>query len=186
MPTKSPSLDNAKSYELLLILIGSLSEAEQKKELEKWEKEVSKIGSIQHKTTWTNRILAYKIQGQKTGTYWICNFLSEPKKIKEFQNVLRLDPKVVRSLIYATPKYYTWKDYSIEDLESDLSKILPKREEKPTFKKFENRTKTFHQTKKSPPAPEIKTQPEITEKPAPVVQTSEELDKKLDDILGDL
>jgi ribosomal protein S6 len=185
MPTKSPSLDNAKSYELLLILAGSLSETEQKKELEKWESEINKIGSIKNKTTWTGRILAYKVDGHKTGTYWVCNFLGEPKKIAELQNLLRLDLKVIRSLIYVTPKHYIWKDYSSEDLECDLSKILPKPIEKPRFKKFENKPKTFHHVRKAVVTSDTE-ETKVAEEAAPPTQTSEQLDKKLDDILGDL
>jgi ribosomal protein S6 len=160
-----------KNYELLVIFAGNLKESELKKELEKIETEVGKLGKIKNKAVWENHPLAYKIAGQITGSYFICEFATEGKRIPEFEDHLRLDAKIIRHLIYATPKNYVWKDYAAEDLEYDLDKIKGevKEERKPAIKKPVEKKKSFKDIK--------------VEKPAANVGKT---DKQLDDILESL
>jgi ribosomal protein S6 len=156
-----------KNYELLALFAGNLKESELKKELEKIETEIVKLGKIKNKAVWANRLLAYKVAGQTTGTYFIAEFETEGKNIPEFENHLRLDPKVIRQIIYATPKTYVWKNYTSEDLEFDLKKIKGE---------IEIPVK----------APEVKTFPKKIASVKDVVAGVGETDAKLDDILDNL
>jgi len=185
-----------KSYELLAVFAGGLKSSEFKKELEKWEIEISKIGKILNKTVWENRPLAYKIKQEESGTYFITHFEAEGSKIAELENNLRLDTKVIRHLIYKTPKNYEWREYSEEELEHDFKKLKSAAEEdKPAparARRSENRM-----IKKSPVPPAIpKKEAEDLKKPkiekAKAVKPESkkadagEMNQKLDDILADL
>jgi small subunit ribosomal protein S6 len=191
------------SYELLVVFAGSLKDSETKKELEKWEAEIIKIGKVVEKTVWENRALAYKIKKEATGTYLVIHFEGEGSQIAELENALRLDQKVIRHLIYKTPKNYEWRDYSEEDLEYDFTKLQSLEEEK-TEKRFTKKKpiiKTFAPKKVSTEkkiadiddTKEAKLVPakagnqtakkEVEKKPKADVG---EIDKKLDDILADL
>ncbi|MDD3066810.1 MAG: 30S ribosomal protein S6 [Candidatus Gracilibacteria bacterium] len=156
-----------KNYELLALFAGNLKESELKKELEKIEAEVAKIGKIKHKAVWANRLLAYKVAGQTTGTYFICEFETEGKNIPEFENHLRLDPKVIRQIICATSKKYVWKDYTAEDLEFDLKKIKGEKEIEIKL-------------------PEVKASPKKINSVKDIAAGVGEVDAKLDDILDNL
>lgn len=176
-PTKSVPVKN---YELTAIFAGSLKESELKKEIEKLEKELGKLGKIKNKTTWENRPLAYKIQQEITGTYFICEFSSEASKIPELESALRIDQKIIRSLIFSTPKSYEWKEYSSEDLEHDLHKIKPVAE-KTTPKKISS-SSTVKKFKTTAPKKKVAEETKTPKKE----KTAEIDDKKLDDILDDL
>ena len=181
--SKKMSPDNSntsRNYELLAILAGSLKESEQKKELEKWETEISKIGKIKNKTVWENRPLAYKIKQEITGTYLICEFEASAENIKEFAEALRLDSKIIRHILYLTPKHYAWKEYAAEDLEHDLSKIKPKTEAAAPKKAFAKKFKAPTPAKKLN-AEKAPSQEET--KPKKVAEIDA---KKLDDLLGEL
>jgi ribosomal protein S6 len=165
-------------YEVLAILRGTAKPSDTKKELEKLEHEISAIGKIEHKVIWENRPLAYKIKGELTGNYFLCVFSGDPAKIPEFDNHLRLDTAIIRYMIMATPAGYVWRDYTAEDLEQDYTKV----------------TKVFAtdaagaltkkpEIKKLPTAP-IK--PVIKKKIEKVADSKEDVNKKLDNILGEL
>ncbi|MFH0776811.1 MAG: 30S ribosomal protein S6 [Patescibacteria group bacterium] len=166
------------SYEVLAILAGTLRESEVKKELEKWEAELAKLGKILAKIVWPNRPLAYKVAKNERGTYLIVHLEAAGKKIAELENALRLDPKVIRHLIARTPKQYVWRDYSEEDLEHDFTKLeSAKPAPEPRFvKKKGSRTKPENA---KPAAKKV-------EKEAEPTANAGEIDKKLDDILADL
>lgn len=121
LTTTSPN--SVKNYELLVIFAGSLKESDREAALAKWEKEVGLIGKIENKVVWTARALAYKIKRGATGTYLILHFAGDPTKIAELNSALRIEPSVIRHLIYTTPKHYEWREYEPSDLEYDLVKI---------------------------------------------------------------
>ena len=182
MSTKSKGFE--KSYELLLILAGSLSESETKKQLKKWEAEITKIGKILEKTIWEKRTLAYKIKKETTGNYLIIHFESLGEQLAELDNALRLSSKVIRHFICKTPKNYEWNEYSDENLEHDFTKLKPveKKDEKEFIKKsFAKKLFTKKEAKKTTPK-KAETEGVKTVKKANVG----EIDKKLDDILADL
>ena len=193
------SENSGKSYELLLVLAGSLKDSEKKKQLEKWENEITKIGKILNKAVWNDRALAYKIKQEKQGTYLILHFETEGTKIAELESMLRLSPKVIRHLIYLTPKSYEWREYSEEDLEHDFAKLKPveeEKEEKVARKSFVKKSPIKKDTEKTAPEAKISTDVRETKavKEAKKVEKVEkktktdvgEIDKKLDDILEDL
>jgi small subunit ribosomal protein S6 len=178
MTQKIENLD--KSYELLLVIAGSLKESEKKKELEKWEAEITNIGKILDKAIWGNRDLAYKIKAEITGSYLIVHFESQSNQIAELENNLRLDQKVIRHLIYKTPKSYKWREYSDEDLEHDFTKLASIEEDK-MKKRFTDKKPVKNEIRS-----EDKTSVEVNSKEAKSKADVGEIDKKLDDILADL
>jgi len=172
------------SYELILVLAGSLNDAETKKQVEKWEEELGKIGKVLNKAIWEKRALAYKIKQESTGTYLVAHFEAAGKKIAELENALRLSPKVIRHLIYKTPHSYEWKEYSEEDLEYDFTKLEKDEDaDKPA--------KRSYAKKKEAPKRTVAKKTEGKEE-TPKAEKKEvkadvgEIDKKLDDILADL
>ncbi len=185
------SKNSGKSYELLVVLAGTLNESEIKKQLEKWESEIGKIGKILNKAVWGNRALAYKIKKEKRGIYLVMNFEAEGKEIAELDNALRLSTKVIRHLLYLTPKNYEWAEYSEEDLEHDFTKLkveVDEKEEKKFVKRkpapVARKTVSDLSTDKAAPAPKVATK-KIEKKVEPKANVGE-IDKKLDDILADL
>lgn len=162
-------------YEVLVILRGTAKPSDTKKELEKIEKEIASIGKIEHKAVWENRPLAYKIKQELTGNYFVCVFTAEPAKIPEFDNQLRLDSAVIRHFLMTTPAGYVWRDYTAEDLEQDYQKV----------------TKVFATDAATAPTkkPDVK---KLPLKPAPkkkvekAADSKEDVNKKLDNILGEL
>lgn len=167
-------------YELLVIFAGSLKDSEIKKEIEKWEAEVTKIGKVLNKTVWENRSLAYKIKQEDSGTYFIAHFETEGEHIAELENALRLDQKVIRHLIYKTPHNYEWREYNDEELEHDFKKLNALEEDK-----AEKRFTKKKPAKKAAP----KTKASATKKAASKEETKAdvgEIDQKLDNILADL
>lgn len=177
-----------KSYELLIVLSGALNSAEIQKQSEKWEAEVNKVGKIEHKALWELRPLAYKIGSEEMGTYLVYHF-SAQDKLLELENSLRLSPKVIRHLLYVTPKYYEWREYTPEDLEHDFTKLSTavKEEEQKPIKK-----KVFKPVAQKIEVPKIikfseKEAPKVPAKvPEKSAKDAAELDKKLDDILDNL
>ena len=184
------SENSGKSYELLLVLAGSLKDSEKKKQLEKWEAEITKIGKILKRAVWNDRALAYKIKQEERGTYLILHFEAEGAHIAELESMLRLSPKVIRHLIYLTPKSYEWREYSEEDLEHDFTKLKPveeKDEEKPVKKSFVK--KPFAKkdiTKTAPKKAEVEATKAVKKTEEKSKANVGEIDKKLDDILADL
>lgn len=180
----------SKSYELLIVLAGTLKGVELQKQSEKWEAEVTKVGKIENKALWELRPLAYKIGGEKIGTYLIYHFTAPQDKLLELENGLRLSPKVIRHLLYVVPKYYEWREYTPEDLEHDFTKleaIVKEEGHKPVKKKV------FKPIMKEIELPKIikiaeEKVPKAPEKLAPekLAKDAAELDKKLDDILDNL
>ena len=121
--TTSPSTT---VYEIMALIPGSLKPSAQKAALEHLDAEVAKLGQIDKQTLWENRPLAYRIGTDTHGTYAIYLVHAAPAKIPEFNQVLRLDPQIMRHMIVKTPKDYVWKDYTAEDLEWDYEKVLAK------------------------------------------------------------
>lgn len=162
------------SYELLAIFAGSLRESEFKKELEKLEVELARIAKTLNKVVWASRPLAYKIDGEMTGNYFVTHFEAEGKEINKLDNSLRLDPKIIRHLICKTPKNYKWREYTEEDLEHDFTKL--DRTEPAVEPRF---VKKSAGAKRAAPAKKV-------EKKIEPQADAGEIDKQLDDILADL
>lgn len=154
-----------------------MKDSETKKELEKWEAELSKLGKILTKAEWGRRELAYKIAGETTGTYFVAHFEADGARIAEFDDSLRLDPKIIRHLVAKTPRNYKWVEYSGEDLEHDhtkLESVIAAKEEKNAKKSFGKRVFARKGV--------VKKVERRVEKKA----DSGVINKKLDDILADL
>lgn len=56
-------------------------------------------GEILAGRLWEERRLAYPINGQRKGTYWLTYFRLETKQLSEFNRELRLNESVLRSLV---------------------------------------------------------------------------------------
>lgn len=56
-------------------------------------------GEIMASRLWEERKLAYLINGQSKGTYWISYFKMEGEKITEFNRACKLDDSILRHLV---------------------------------------------------------------------------------------
>ncbi len=54
---------------------------------------------MESQETWGSRELAYPIEKQKKGYYVIFNVKSEPEKIKNFENEMRIYDKILRYMV---------------------------------------------------------------------------------------
>ena len=55
-------------------------------------------GEVLVSRLWNEQKLAYPINGQRKGTYWLTYFKLESTKLSEFNNQLRINESVVRQL----------------------------------------------------------------------------------------
>lgn len=56
-------------------------------------------GEILASRLWEERKLAYPINGQSKGTYWITYFKMETKRLSEFNRACQLDENIMRFLV---------------------------------------------------------------------------------------
>jgi len=185
---KTMSEENQKQYELILILSPNLSDEEfniLEKEIQKNIEELE--GKIVKQNKPEKRELAYPIKKFNIGYYLIVSLLINPQRLAEFKSGLDHHKNILRYIIAFVEKEKTIKNkpekltkvggvlkLEKEDQEKDqpladvkksiLSKKKEARKEKEEEKKREEKQKKSEEKKKK--------------------TTLEDIDKKLDDILG--
>lgn len=89
-----------KKYENVYILKGSLSEEQAKKEIEEITKYFDKVKIFENKETFNGyqglRKLAYKINGESTGYYYVTSFEGTEKQVEEIENKVRANVNVLK------------------------------------------------------------------------------------------
>lgn len=89
-----------KKYENVYILKGSLSEEQAKKEIEEITKYFDKVKIFENKETFNGyqglRKLAYKINGESTGYYYVTSFEGTEKQVEEIENKVRANDNVLK------------------------------------------------------------------------------------------
>jgi len=161
-------------YELLFIIPGSYNDSEVPAIKEKVVSFITNVGGqITKDQDYEKRKLAFKIGQESFGYYWLMEFDAEGKGIKELNRQLELLPEILRFIIVKS-KIKTAEDIAQE--QAIKEKINARKAEK-VKKELKEVTKTEKQLDK----PIEKKEEDKTEGKV----TMEDLDKKLDEILGD-
>lgn len=154
-------------YELVAI-IPLLSEEELKQATKKIEDIIKSVGGSMGENKIVSRgRLAYSVKTTKQGQHWSAFFEIDPVQLEEMKKQLRLMGEVVRFTINKMIK---------------MPRVAPVKEKEKT----ENRGWTLRA--ETPSVEAIKTEADAKAAPAPekaIPASLEELDKKLNEILGD-
>lgn len=91
----------SQSYETIMVLNPKLGEEAAKELVEKFKSLISENGTIDSEEEWGTRRLAYEIQDQMEGYYYLINFTSNPAFPAELDRRYKINDGVMRSLIVA-------------------------------------------------------------------------------------
>lgn len=154
------------NYELVYILTPKFSEDEFKSKakeildlLKKAEAEVAK------EDFWGKKELAYPIKHFEEGWYVLCEFSSEPERIKEIDKTLKLQEEIIRFLIVKKEAEKAVKEEKISEKPREIEKV--EKSARPAGKPARGKIE----------------ESEVVPKEKKV--DLEELDKKLEKILGE-
>lgn len=203
-------LDEAeqKQYELMFLVPGSVSEEEAGNILKRVKKELSDFNAdILHEEAWSKRNLAYKVNKENTGYYFVLNFKVTADKASEIDNFCRIDRDIIRHLLTLWPEDQEMFDYSNSKIKfgEPVNPEKSEEEEKPK-KKIEKKVEVKEKTAEEKPAviedePEkdkeevkeeiteekVETTPEVVEKEETKEKPDEKDDEnKLDKFLDDI
>jgi len=92
------------AYELMLILLTSLTEKEEKKILEEVKKYLKDEGKIKETTHFGKRKLAYPIKKENDGNYWLLNLAVDGKEASDLSQKLKAEEKILRYLLLRKDK----------------------------------------------------------------------------------
>ena len=89
-----------REYEAMIIAKADLPEAELSKMVSKWETIIGTDGGqVVKKETWGVRRLAYPINKQNRGNYFVYDVATNQLNIHELERVLKLEENVLRSMV---------------------------------------------------------------------------------------
>lgn len=89
-----------REYEAMIIAKADLPEAELSKMVSKWETIIGTDGGqVVKKETWGVRRLAYPINKQTRGSYFVYDIATNQANIHELERVLKLEENVLRSMV---------------------------------------------------------------------------------------
>jgi len=161
-------------YEVLFIIPGSYNDSEVPTIKEKVVSFITKVGGqITKDQDYERRKLAYNINHESFGYYWLMEFDVEGKNIKELNHQLKLTPEILRYILVKA-KIKTAEDIAQEA--AVKAKITARKAEK-----VKQELKEVTEIKKPLDRLGVKKEEEKTEGKV----SMEDLDKKLDEILGD-
>lgn len=86
-------------YELVLILKSTISEEEQKKILGGINKFIQDVGKINKTENLGKKVLAYLINKEKEGFYYLLDFEIPTKEVAKLGKKLKLDGAIIRHLL---------------------------------------------------------------------------------------
>lgn len=89
------------SYETIMVLSPKLGEEKTKELVEKFKSLISENGTIDSEEEWGSRRLAYPINDENEGYYYLINFTSAPSLPAELDRRYKINDGVMRSLIVA-------------------------------------------------------------------------------------
>ncbi len=87
------------SYETVMILNTKLGEEGIKNLFEKFQSLIAEHGTVDSVEEWGKRRLAYEIQDETEGYYYLVNFTSAPEFPAELDRVYKITDGVLRTLI---------------------------------------------------------------------------------------
>lgn len=183
MTTETPTAETAelRKYELMVIFSGELVEKDFEDELTELRKLLQdNTNGITYEDSWGKRELVTRIKKNKHGYYVFFNFTTTPANIKELSDPLKLNQKIIRTLLIVVPDNYEPGRYNEVVLPAEV-----KEEEKKPARSVARRTSAVAPTPTRASATEFD-QPE--EKLTRVAGKEEEealagVEKKLEDIL---
>ncbi|WP_158998441.1 30S ribosomal protein S6 [Pigmentibacter ruber] len=89
-----------REYEAMIIAKADLPEAELSKMVSKWETIIGADGGqVVKKETWGVRRLAYPINKQTRGNYFVYDVATNQANIHELERILKLEENVLRSMV---------------------------------------------------------------------------------------
>lgn len=88
-----------KSYELALVLRSSLKEENQKKLIEEVKGIISKDGKVLDEKSLGRKSLAFKMNKETNGVFFVLNFEANPEVPVNITNKLRIEEDVLRFLM---------------------------------------------------------------------------------------
>ena len=88
-----------RSYELGVVLLAALEEADLTQAVEKISGHLKTGGAVTSVNVWGKRTMTYPIRKQREGTYVFWQAQLEPRAIGEIERNLKLDEKVLRYLL---------------------------------------------------------------------------------------
>jgi small subunit ribosomal protein S6 len=155
--------ENQKQYEITLILSPDLREEEINLFQEEFKKNIEKLeGSLKKTGKPEKRSLSYPIKKFQSGYYLIVNFIFNPEKLEELYSVLKHKKEILRYIVVFAPE----------------EKPRPFPEAAPPIDVPKEKVK---EKEKAETKVEKKTEKKLEKKGK--IQL-EEIDKKLDEILG--
>jgi small subunit ribosomal protein S6 len=183
--------ENQRQYELTFILSPELDE----KGVDSFEQEIEKSiknlgGDLKKKSKPERRNLSYPIKKFQTGYYSVINFLFNPEKLEELSTIFKHKKEILRYILtIAEEPAVIKKPFGRQErsMESRLAKTETKDKERiEKFKKLteevtEKEIEALKKTGKKEPLPIEKPKEDKKEKKKVKL---EEIDKKLDEILG--
>lgn len=113
--------ENAKKYELMVIVDPDIGEKAVKEHFDELRKNIAALhGEVFYEDAWGLRDLAYKIKKKDRGYYAVLDFMLDPENIRELDRKLRLDTPVLRHMITVLSAYYKPQSYAdLEKLEEE-------------------------------------------------------------------
>ncbi len=127
----TPTAEELKKYELMLIISGELPEAQFEKELTEIRKILQEnTKGISHEDMLGRKDMAYRIKKQWRGYYAVFDFTAAPESIAELRTNIKLNPVVLRYLFISLPEDYDsakYKDYMLPQAKSAASKYAAPR-----------------------------------------------------------
>jgi len=177
-----------KDYELLYIVSGGLSEAEATKVSDEIGNALAKLGGKAEESSdgfWGRRRLAYPIGKDDQGWYVVTRFSIDPAKLDDFQKVLNLNGKVIRTVLVNANEVPTAEE-AAKAKEAAEESDSEKKEMPPKAQSAEDEVpEEVKKTVKAAPKPKVDAQPAKDPKPADDQERQAKLDEKLGEILKD-
>lgn len=104
-----------REYEAMIIAKADLPETELSKMVSKWETIIGTDGGqVVKKETWGVRRLAYPINKQNRGNYFVYDIATNQVNIHELERVLKLEENVLRSMVIKLADHVNVEDRRLE------------------------------------------------------------------------
>lgn len=99
--------DEARKYELMLIISGDIPESQLEKEVGEIKKLLQEsTKGITHEDNWGLKNFAFRFRKQNRGYYIVFNFDAGPQAISEMRVAIRLNPVILRHMLITVPDSY--------------------------------------------------------------------------------
>lgn len=107
MLEKYGTLEKTRNYEMVYLIIPTLTERESNNVSDDIISAIKEIGGkVFHKESWHLKKLAYPIKKFTSAYYYLINFECLPSKIDEINNILFANENVLRHLIVKMDRYH--------------------------------------------------------------------------------